>query len=282
MITELLQYVFFRNAVAACILAGLVCGLVGTYIVSRRMVFLAGGMAHASLGGVGVCALAGWPPMLGAAVSSLFAGWGVQKLAGRREVREDSAIAMLWALGMSVGIMCSYLAPDFLPGLSGYLFGNILLVSAVDLWALGALALVVAAVYVLCMPQIVAVSFDAEFAKSRRLPVTTVNYLMTSLVALSIVGALKVAGVVMVISLLSVPQMTANLFCSRFSTMAVVSSCLAVAGCLCGLAASVWLNVPCGVMIVAAVTIIYMVCRTIKRLHGSFERRCGSSRKRCG
>jgi zinc transport system permease protein len=272
MITELLQYVFFRNAVAACVLAGLVCGLVGTYIVSRRMVFLAGGMAHASLGGVGVCALAGWSPMAGAAVASLLAGWGVQSLAGRREVREDSAIAMLWALGMSLGIMCSYLAPDFLPGLSGYLFGNILLVGAADLWALGALALVVAGVYALCMPQIVTVSFDAEFAKSRRQPVAVVNYMMISLVALSIVGALKVAGVVLVISLLSVPQMTANLFCSRFSTMAALSSGIAVAGCLCGLAAAVWLNVPCGVMIVAAVTTIYIVCRTIKRLSASFER----------
>ncbi len=272
MITELLQYVFFRNAVAACVLAGLVCGLVGTYIVSRRMVFLAGGMAHASLGGVGICALAGWSPMLGAAVSSLFAGWGVQRLAGRCEVREDSAIAMLWALGMSLGIMCSYLAPDFLPGLSGYLFGNILLVGTVDLWALGVLALVVMGIYLLCMPQIVTVSFDAEFAKSRRQPVAAVNYMMISLVALSIVGALKVAGVVLVISLLSVPQMTANLFCSRFSTMAVLSSCIAVVGCLSGLAASVWLNVPCGVMIVAAVTIIYVVCRTIKRLSRSFEK----------
>ena len=269
--TDLLEYSFFQNAIVACVLAGLVCGLAGTYIVSRRMVFLAGGIAHTCLGGVGICALAGWPVLLGAALFSLLTGWGVLRLGNRREVREDSAIAMLWAFGMSVGIMCSYLAPEFLPGLSGYLFGNILLVNVVDLWALGILAVVVAVFYLLCMPQIVAVSFDVEFAKSRKMPASLVNYLMISLVGLCIVCTLKVAGVVMVISLLSVPQMTANLFCSRFSTIAMCSSVIAVVCCLSGLFISAMLNVPCGTMIVAVVIVIYVICRTIKHLFQSLK-----------
>lgn len=259
-------YSFFQNAMVACVLTGIVCGLIGTYIVNRRMVFLAGGMAHTSLGGVGICALAGLPPMVGATVFALLTGWSVQHMSNRREVREDSAIAMLWAFGMSVGIMCSYLAPEFLPNLSSYLFGNILLINTVDLWMLGALTVVAVLIFAVSMPQIVAVSFDSEFAKAQKQPVALVNYLMITLVALCIVCTLKVAGVVLVISLLSVPQMTANLFCSRFSTMAVLSSVIATVGCLAGLLASVWLNVPCGTMVVAVIIVIYIVSRTIKHI----------------
>lgn len=268
---ELIQYTFFQNALVACLLTGIVCGLVGTYIVCRRMVFVAGGMAHSSLGGVGICALMGWPPTLGAAVFALLTGWSVQKLSARREVRSDSAIAMLWALGMSVGIICSYLSPEFLPNLSSYLFGNILLISAAELWVLAALAAVVLTVFALCMPQIITIAFDPEFAKAQRQPVNTIEWLMMTLVALSIVAALKVAGIVLVISLLSVPQMTANLWSKCMHTMAVWSVVLATLGCLGGLLASTWLNVPCGAMVVVVLIVIYIVCRTIKSVFESFK-----------
>ena len=267
---SLLQYSFFQNALVACLLAGIVCGLVGTYIVSRRMVFVAGGMAHSSLGGVGICALLGWSPTLGATVFALLTGWGVQRLSRHREVRSDSAIAMLWALGMSVGIICSYLSPEFLPNLSSYLFGNILLIDSADMWLLGALATVVMAVFLLCMPQIITIAFDRDFAQAQRQPVRLMEWLMMTLVALSIVAALKVAGIVLVISLLSVPQMTANLFCRCMHTMALWSVVIACVGCLGGLIASTWLNVPCGAMVVVVLIVIYLLCRTIKSLFESF------------
>lgn len=268
---DLLGYSFFQNALIACVLAGIVCGLVGTYIVSRRMVFVAGGMAHASLGGVGVCALAGLPPSAGAAAFALLTGWSVQLLSGRKEVRSDSAIAMLWALGMSVGIICSFLSPTFLPNLSSYLFGNILLIDTADLWLLGGLAAVVVAVFLLCMPQIITIAFDPEYARAQRQPVVQTEWLMMALVALSIVAALKVAGIVLVISLLSVPQMTANLFCKCMHTMAVWSVVLAIVGCLGGLIMSTLLDVPCGPMVVVVLIVIYLVARTIKSVFGSFK-----------
>lgn len=268
---ELIKYTFFQHALIACLLTGIVCGLVGTYIVSRRMVFVAGGMAHSSLGGVGICALMGWPPTLGAAVFALLTGWGVQRLSARREVRSDSAIAMLWALGMSVGIICSYLSPEFLPNLSSYLFGNILLIDTAGLWLLTALAAVVLAVFLLCMPQIITIAFDPAFARAQRQPVRLLEWLMMTLIALSIVAALKVAGIVLVISLLSVPQMTANLFCKCLHTMALSSVVLATLGCIGGLLVSTWLNVPCGAMVVVVLIAIYLACRTIKSLFASFK-----------
>lgn len=268
MVGGMLEFSFFRFALAACLLTGIVCGLVGTYIVSRRMVFVSGGMAHASLGGVGVCALLGWSTMVGAGVAALLTGWSVQMLSRRKEVREDSAIALLWALGMSVGIVCSYMSPQFLPSLSGYLFGNILLIGRADLWLLVVLTVVVILVFMLCLPQIVAVAFDRDFALAQHQPVAQVEWMMMALVALCIVATLKVAGVVLVISLLSVPQMTANLFCHSFGKMAVWSVVVAVAGCYGGLMMSTWLNVPCGASVVIVLIAIYMATRTIKRALG--------------
>ena len=232
------------------------------------MVFVSGGMAHASLGGVGVYALMGYSTMVGAGIAALLTGWGVQMLSRRKEVREDSAIALLWALGMSVGIVCSYLSPQFLPSLSGYLFGNILLIGTPDILLLCALTVAVIAVFALCLPQIVAVAFDRDFALAQHQPVAAVEWTMMALVALSIVATLKVAGVVLVICLLSVPQMTANLFCHSFGRMAVWSVVVAIAGCYGGLLVSTWLNVPCGASVVIILIAIYMAARTIKRALG--------------
>lgn len=271
--TELFHYIFFQNALTGCCLAGIVCGLVGTYIVSHRIVFMAGGIAHASLGGVGICALAGWPPIAGAAVFSVLMSFVVQKLSRRKEVRKDSAIAMLWAFGMSIGIICTYLSPSFLPDLTGYLFGNILLIHAGDLAFLAALAIVSILVFLLFIPQITAVSFDREFARSQGLPTSLIEYGMMFLIALSVVACLRVAGVVMVISLLSIPQMTANLFTRNFSTMAVLSTFIAIFCCFFGLLFSYYYNIPSGATIILFSIIIYALLRTIKAVSSGFNRR---------
>lgn len=262
--TELLQYTFFQNALWACLLTGIVCGLIGTYIVTRRMVFIAGGMAHASLGGVGICALMGWPPAAGAAIFALLTGYGVERLSHRREIREDSAIAMMWAFGMSIGVMCTFLSPTFLPSLSNYLFGNILLSTTADIVFLGILTVVMSLFFYLFLPQIVAIAYDIEFARSQKLPVERFNYILISLVALAIVASLRTAGIVMVISLLSIPQMTANLLSRTFAGMALWSVGICIICCLAGLVVSYWLNVPSGAAVILIAIIIYMVVRTIK------------------
>jgi len=271
--SELFQYLFFQNAIMGCCLAGIVCGLVGTYIVSRRMVFIAGGIAHSSLGGVGLCALCGMPPLIGAAAFSLLTGFGVQKLRHRQEVREDSAIAMLWALGMSIGIICTYLSPAFLPSLSNYLFGNILLINTGDLAFLAILTLLSIVIFFLFIPEIVAVSFDYEFARSQGLHTAVIEYGMMGLIALSVVACLRVAGVVMVISLMSVPQMTANLFTRSFTGMAILSTVIAIFCCLAGLMFSYYYNVPSGATIILFSITIYILLRTIKAISLGFIKR---------
>lgn len=263
--TELLQYTFFQNALLATLLLSIVCGMVGTYIVTRRMVFIAGGIAHASLGGVGICALLAAPPLLGASVFSLATGFSVKLLSRRFEVREDSAIAMLWAFGMSIGIMCSFLTPSFLPDLPNYIFGNILLTTRADLVFLAAIALFAILFFFFCKPQIIAIAFDSEFAQSIHLNVNLYKNVMMALIALSIVGILRSMGIVLAICMLSIPQITSGLFCKSFNGMMWTSMLFIILSSLVGLFCSYYLNVPSGAAIVFVAVVIYLLCYTIKR-----------------
>ena len=134
---SILSYTFFQNALLGSLLASILCGLIGTYIVARRLVFISGGITHASFGGIGIGVYLGFSPILSAAVFSVLSACGIQWFSHRRDMREDSAIAIFWTLGMSIGIICSFLAPGFTPELSSYLFGNILTVTPSDLYLLG-------------------------------------------------------------------------------------------------------------------------------------------------
>lgn len=261
---ELLEYTFFWHAVVGCVLTGIVCGLIGTYVVSRRMVFIAGGLAHASLGGVGVCALFGWSPLLGASLFGLLAACGVYGLSRHREVRGDSAIAMLWAFGMSLGIICLFLSPKYLPSLSSYLFGNILYATNEDLSFIAIVTAVVICFFALRLPQIVAISFDTTFARSSRLRVGIFEQVMLLLTALCIVASLRTVGIVMVIALMSVPQAVASLYMGSFRGVALGSVAVGVVSCLSGLWASYVLNIPSGPAIIMVCIAIYAIARAIK------------------
>ena len=261
---EVLQYSFVQNALMASVLVSVLCGIIGTYIVARRLVFIGGGIAHSSLGGVGLGAYCGFSPILGAMLFALGSAIAIKGLSHRREVREDSAIALLWTIGMSIGILFSYLSPGFMPELQSYLFGSILTVTTSDLWSLLILTLLVAVVFTVFYHPILSVAFDNEYARSQRLPVDTIEYVLVTLVALSIVCSLRLVGIVMVIALLSIPQMTANLFTSKFKLMVFLSAALCLTGCLGGLSLSYFLNVPSGASIIFVSVLVYGLCRAIK------------------
>ena len=146
---ERLKYAFFQNALLGSVLASVVCGFVGTYIVSRRLVFISGGITHASFGGVGLGVYLGINPILSAMAFAISSACGVQWMSEKRKVREDSAIALFWTLGMSVGIICSFLTPGFMPDLPSFLFGNILTIDSFDLSLLAILATLVVALFLL-------------------------------------------------------------------------------------------------------------------------------------
>lgn len=268
---EILQYAFFQNALAGSLLASIVCGFIGTYIVTRRLVFISGGITHASFGGIGIGVFTGVNPVVSAMAFAVLSACGVQWLSQRGDVREDSAIAVFWTFGMSVGIICCFLTPGFMPDLSSFLFGSILTIGTVDLWLLAALSVVVTVIFTLFYRPILSVSFDNCFARSQHLPVTLIEYMMMALIAMTIVSTLRMVGIVLAISLLTIPQMTANLFTYSFKRMIGLSIVIGWADCLSGLAISYALNVPSGASIIFVSIILYALFKIAKTLTSMYR-----------
>ena len=266
---DLLQYTFFQHALLGSLLASIACGLVGvgTYIVTRRLVFISGGLTHASFGGIGLGLYTGISPILSAALFAVLSAFGVEWLSKRKDMREDSAIAVFWTLGMALGIMFTFLSPGFAPDLSAYLFGNILTITASDIALLGVLSVVLAVFFGLYLRPIVSIAFDREFARSQGLPVEFFEYALMLFIALTIVACLRMVGIVLVISLLTIPQMTANLFSHRFHRIIWLSIGIGYLSCLGGLLLSFYLNVPSGASIIFFSILIYAVCKTGKSLY---------------
>lgn len=264
---DLLQYTFFQHALLGSLLASIACGLVGTYIVTRRLVFISGGLTHASFGGIGLGLYTGISPILSAALFAVLSAFGVEWLSKRKDMREDSAIAVFWTLGMALGIMFTFLSPGFAPDLSAYLFGNILTITASDIALLGVLSVVLAVFFGLYLRPIVSIAFDREFARSQGLPVEFFEYALMLFIALTIVACLRMVGIVLVISLLTIPQMTANLFSHLFHRIIWLSIGIGYLSCLGGLLLSFYLNVPSGASIIFFSILIYAVCKTGKSLY---------------
>lgn len=267
---NLLDYIFFRHALIGGLLAAVLCAIVGTYVVTRRMVIAGGGMAHASLGGVGMGAYLGISPLLGAAFFALLSGFSIQWLS-RKGVREDSAIAMLWTLGMAVGILFAFLTPGFMTDLQSFLFGDILSIQAADLYMMGTLTGFAALYFTLRLRRIVTVAYDRDFAVTQGIPVTAIESVLTTLVALTIVACLRIVGIVLVISLLSVPQQTAALYAKTFRGIIFLSALLGYGGIVSGLLLSWWLDVPSGAAIILVSITVYMLCRLERRYRTTHE-----------
>jgi zinc transport system permease protein len=263
-IFQLLEYDFFRNAFAAAFLMAVSCGIIGTYIVARRMVFISGGITHASFGGVGISYFFGWPPMVGAAVFALIAALTTESLTRKKIIRNDSLIAVMWSLGMAIGIIFIYLTPGYAPNLMSFLFGSIITVTNTDLILMLALTIVVLLFFILFYRIILFVSFDEQFAKTRGIPVMLVNYLLIILVALTIVLSIRVAGIILVLSLLTIPQNTANLFTNNFGKILLWSVILGFMGSIAGLLVSYYMNIPSGATIIFSLVIIYILGRLVK------------------
>jgi len=241
---------FFRHACVAAALASVLAGVVGSFVVLKRMVSLSGGVAHAAFGGLGVAYWAGAEPRLGAVVVAVGSAIGLGFLDGDRARRSDAAIGVLWAVGMAVGLVFVHWTPGYAPNLLGYLFGDILLVSPADLVLAGAADLILLLLLVSVGPTLVAVAFDEEAARLRGVPVRLYTVLLLILVALSVVVLLSLVGIVLVIALLTIPPLVARrLVRSLAATMAtaVAVGLLVTEG---GLLLSYRLDLPSGPVMV--------------------------------
>ncbi|MDR3251850.1 MAG: metal ABC transporter permease [Tannerella sp.] len=264
---DILQYAFFQNAIIASFLIAISSGLVGTYIVTRRMVFISGGITHASFGGLGIGFYLGANPILSALVFAVFSAFGVEYLShsdSYRRIRTDSVIAAVWSLGMAVGVIFIFLTPGYAPNLSAYLFGNILTVSVADIIWMSVLTVTVLSAYILMKKVIVFTAFDRDFALTRNLPVRFIEYMMMFFIAATIVLSIRLAGIMLLMSLMTIPQMTANIFTSNYNKIIVISCILGFVGCISGLFLSYFFNIPSGAFIILIMIVVFFAANFFK------------------
>ena len=271
---EALSLPFFQRVLIAGLLASVACGLIGSYVVAKRIASLTGGLSHAAFGGVGLGYLTGLPPMLGAAGFGLAAGL-VVGLAHRR-VRSglDTLIAMVWSVGMALGIVFVALAPGYAPDLMSYLFGSLLFVPWEYVAVIAALDVGIVAAVLLLHPLFEAVCFDEEYAEAAGVPAEAVFLGLLALAALAIVTLIRVVGVILAIALLTVPAATARRFVGTLGAMMWLATGLCALSTVGGIFLSYGLSdafdvsVPPGPLVILLATAIYAVSAVVRRLRG--------------
>lgn len=260
MIIEAWQFDFIRYAVYAALLASIACGIVGTLVVVRRVVFISGGIAHTAFGGIGLGYFMGWNPVITMLPFSVLAAIILGLIKKNSKLSEDSGIGMLWSFGMALGILFISMTPRYTPDLFSYLFGNILAVPYSDLWIMIGLDVVLIILVATLYKPLLLVSFDEEYAATRRIPVFLFYVGILIAVALTIVVLIRIVGIILVISLLTIPASIARQFTYNLGKMMVIASVVGVILTLTGLIFSYFLDLPSGAVIIMFILWNYCYC----------------------
>ncbi|MGL5682946.1 MAG: metal ABC transporter permease [Marinifilaceae bacterium] len=273
MLLDLFQYEFFQNALIATLLISISCGIVGTYIVARRMVFISGGITHASFGGLGLAYYLGWPPLAGATCFALLSSLLINTLSDNKRMREDSVIGMLWSAGMAIGVLFIYLTPGYAPDLMTYLFGNILTITNAQMIYSAVLTGVILLFFIMFYRPLFYIAFDRDYCLTRNMPVTLLNAGVMIIIALTIVVSMKLAGIILIISYLTIPQVIAGFFSRHFGRQLLLSSGISVVGSVIGLLFAAAFNFPSGATIVITFLCALAVIATVFKLIGILKKR---------
>jgi zinc transport system permease protein len=262
-----------QRALLTALLVSVACGVVGTYVVVRRISYLAGGIAHSILGGMGaaiylqkVCGVTWLTPLHGALAAALLSAANIGVVSLRFRQREDTAISALWAIGMAAGVLFIYQTPGYQQDLMSYLFGSISIVSAEDIWLIVALDVLVVGVSLAFYKQFLAVCFDEEFARTRGIRVEFYFLLLLCLTALTVVLLVTVVGIILVIALLTLPVAVAGYFSRRLWQMMLVASVLSALLTTSGLAISYAPRLPAGATVIVLAGGLYLIVMLAARL----------------
>jgi len=247
---EALQYEFMRNALLAGLLAAIACGIVGVYVVVKRIVFISGGIAHASFGGIGLGYFLGINPIIGALFFPLASGLAIGGVTRRTRLPADTTIGILWAVGMALGVIFIALTPGYAPDLMSYLFGNILTVPMSDILLMLALDAVIIGIVVALYKEYLILSFDEEYATAVGMPVEKLYLLLLAMIALTVVVLIRVVGMIPVIALLTFPAAMARQFTHNMKGMTFLSVLFGFLFTLGGLWLSYVLKLPSGATII--------------------------------
>ena len=263
---ELLQFEFMRNALLAGLLTGLVCGIIGSLVVVNRIVFLAGGVAHAAYGGIGMAFFFRWPFLPTTLCFSFFSAMVMTAVTLKDRHRSDTVIGVIWAVGMGIGIILLDLTPGYNMDLMSYLFGSILTVPKSDIWMMLAMDVGMLAVVFCLYNDFLAMSYDPEFARLRRVPVKPLYFLLLGMIALCVVMVIQVVGLILVIAMLTIPPYIAEKFSSSLAGMMVLSSLLGCLFSVVGLFLSYHFNLTAGATIILVSGTAFFIAPGISKL----------------
>lgn len=274
-VSPLLQYALLTG-----LLASVACGVVGTYVVARRITYVAGGIAHCVLGGMGAAVylreVHGWAwlsPLYGAMAAALLAAGVIGMVSLRFRQREDTIISAVWATGMAAGVIFLARTTGYQQDLMSYLFGDILMVSPSDVWLIAMLDVLVVAISLLFYKQFLAICFDEEFARTRGVKVEACYLLLLTLTALTVVLLVTVVGIVLVIALLTLPVAAAGQFAKRLGMMMFLATLLCMILTTSGLAISYGPDLPSGATTIILAAGVYAAAIALKRGKLRLERR---------
>ena len=256
---EALGYEFFRSALLAGILSSVVCGIIGSYVVVKHMISVAGGISHAAFGGIGLGYLLGIDPLTGAFWFTLAIATVIWGLIERAKEHIDTLIGAFWAGGMAFGILCISLTPGYSSDLFSYLFGNILLVPPEHLMMTAILAALIVFLFIIFYPVLHAVAFDSEYAAICGLPTRVLHLLILILIAISVVILIQVVGIILVIALLTLPAAIARPFSRSLKGMMILATASGMVLTTTGIFLSWAFDVPSGSTIILLGVVMYLL-----------------------
>ncbi len=262
---EMLGYAFMQRALLAGILAGLLCALLGFFVVLKRLSFIGVGISHSAFGGVAIGVLLGIEPIFAAAVFSIIIAWAIGWLSRKGRLHEDTAIGILFSSAMALGVALISLSTAYQVDLFGYLFGNILAASARDLWVLAGITVAVFAAISLLFKELLFIAFDEEVARANGLPVTPINFLLLTCLALTVVAAMRVVGLILVEALLVIPAAIGFQLARGYRGMFWISAVSAVTAAVAGLVISYAFNVAAGATIVLVLALLFALALAVAR-----------------
>lgn len=260
---EMLEYAFMRNAIYAGILASLIFGIIGTYVVVKRIVSISGGIAHSSFGGVGLALFLNFNPLIGASIFALASALGIGIASEKKIQRKDTTIGIVWSVGMAMGAFFMYITPGYQTSPANFLFGNMLMISMVDIYLLLGLAAVILISVFLLFHKLQAVSFDKEFSEVVGVNTTWISLFLLILVAFSVVFLIKFVGIILVIAMFAIPASISSKFTHDIRKIMAYSTGLSLSFVLSGLWLSWEWNLQAGPTIVLTAGAVFLVSMVV-------------------
>lgn len=268
MIEAILNYNYMQNAVTAALLASIICGIIGTIIVEKKLVSMSGGIAHASFGGIGAGYFFGIEPIVGGLVFAIATSLSVGKIKRAGKTNTDTIVSMFWSAGMAIGILFISITPGYPPDMTSYLFGDILTVNTLYIRIMLLLSLVVVVAVSIIFNYWKIYLFDEEYAKIIGLNVLVMEIILYTLVSLSIVILIKVVGVILSLAMLTIPPAISRLFTNDLKQMMIWSGLLGIFFSFAGLTISYYVNIPSGATIILVGITAYFLALLVKRIRG--------------